>query len=202
VSPTYTVVTGDNAQPLRLAIAPGYFTATGNIPVNYRISRELQGPYNPPIREEGAPLQKLIPVESSQGKPNDGQPFDGPTYPDKNADDIIDRETAERLVRVRTQVALPNMAAGDSVELTLQGADFDTQLPMPGVELVQTHTISDEEFTQGYYDFIVPRPFLLRICQGYLLGTYKLTNSRGSGISDTSSIIVDQSNTEFPTCAA
>lgn len=147
-------------------------------------------------------MPKLIPVESSQGKPNDGQPFDGPTYPDKNADDIIDRETAERLVRVRTQVALPNMAAGDDVELTLQGADFDTQLPMPGVELVQSHTISNEEYAQGFYDFVVPRPFLLRICQGYLVGTYKLTNGRGSGISNTSSIIVDLSNTEFPTCAA
>lgn len=202
VAPPYTVATGDNAQPLRLPVAPGYFTATGNIPVNYRISRELLPPYTPPIREEGAPLLKLIPVESSLGRPNDGQPFDGPEYPDKNADDIIDRETADRLVRVRTQVALPNMAAGNEVELTLQGADFDSGLPMPGVELVQSHTISNEEIAQGYYDFIVPRTFLLRICQGYLLGTYKLTNSRGSGVSDVSNVIVDLSNTEFPTCAA
>jgi hypothetical protein len=203
VAPPYIVQTGDNAQPLRLPVAPGYFTATGNIPVNYRISRELQPPYTPPVREEGAPLPKSIPVESSQGKPNDGQPFAGPTYPDKNADDIIDRETAQSPVRVRTQVALPNMAAGDSVELTLQGADFDTQQPITGIELtLPTHTISLEELTQGYYDFIVPREFLLKICQNYMLGTYKLTNSRGSGVSDVSSIIVDLSNTEYPTCAA
>lgn len=202
VAPSYTVVTGDNAQPLRLAIPPGYFTATGNIPVNYRISRELQPPYTPPVREDGAPLPKLIPVESSQGKPNDGQPFDGPTYPDKNADDIIDRETAERLVRVRTQVALPNMAAGDNVELTLKGVDFDSGADLPVPPLVQDHTISNEEYAQGFYDFVVPRSFLLRICQGYLVGTYKLTNGRGSGVSNASSIIVDLSNTEFPTCAA
>ncbi|MFJ3467258.1 hypothetical protein [Pseudomonas sp. NPDC090201] len=202
VAPPYTVATGDNAQPLRLAVAPGYFQATGNIPVNYRISRELQPPYTPPVREEGAPLPKLIPVESSQGKPNDGQPFSGPTYPDKNADDIIDRETAQRPVRVRTQVALTNMAEGDDVELTLKGVDFDSGADLPVPPLVQDHRISPEEFARGYYDFTVDRDFLRSICQGYMVGTYKLTNSRGSGISDASSVIVDLANTEFPFCEA
>jgi hypothetical protein len=94
------------------------------------------------------------------------------------------------------------MAEGDDVELTLKGVDFDSGADLPVPPLVQDHRISPEEFARGYYDFTVDRDFLRSICQGYMVGTYKLTNSRGSGISDASSVIVDLANTEFPFCEA
>jgi hypothetical protein len=199
IAPPYTVQTGDNAQPLRLPVPGRYIDTSGNIPVNYRISRELQPPYTPPVREEGAPLPKTIPVESDQGKPGDGQPFPGPTFPDA-PDDYIDREIADSPVRVRCQVGLANIIPQDTVELTLQGLDL-ALAPIPALpDEVLTHQISAEELAAGFYDFVIPREFLRKICQGWLRTTYKLTNSVGSGISDPTEIIVDLSNTENPFC--
>lgn len=201
VAPPYTVSTGDNAQPLRLPIAGSYIDTSGNIPVNYRIRRELLPPYTPPVFEEGSPLPKLIPVESDQGKPNDGQPFAGATFPEAPGG-YIDRVIGANGARVRCIIDLPNMAAEDSVELTVQGLDDDGLQPIPGTDLTLPHTISPEEFAQGYYDFIVPRSYLLRICQGYMVTTYTLENAVGAGQSDPSEVMVDMSNTEFPFCQA
>ncbi|MGV8917623.1 MAG: hypothetical protein ACOH2R_07465 [Pseudomonas sp.] len=201
VAPPYTVATGDNAQPLRLPFSGSYIDTSGNIPVNYRIRRELLPPYTPPIYEEGSPVVKLIPVESDQGKPNDGQPFDGPTFPDA-VDGIIDRDIGTNGARVRCIVDLPGMSAQNSVELTVQGLYYDSRQPIPGADLTLPHTISQEELTLGYYDFIVPRTFLLQICQGWMVTTYKLTNDIGEGQSDPSEVIVDMSNTQFPFCQA
>ncbi|UZJ59950.1 hypothetical protein OKW98_26085 [Pseudomonas sp. KU26590] len=202
VSPGYTVGTADVGRNLRLTVPGSYINTSGSIPVSYIIRRELLPPYSPPQYGTGKAPDTLVDVRSDIGLPNDGKPFNGPTFPRVNADGVIDQENGRLGGIIRCPVDITNVTADDSITLTFIGLNFDDDtIVIPGTEYTHTDTLTSADITQKYYEFTVPVPTLRKVCVGYGRASYALENDKGTGSSDFSKVTIDLSDASDGTCA-
>jgi hypothetical protein len=202
VLPGYRVLTQDVGRNLRLIVPGIYIDTTGSIPVTYTIRRELLPSYAPPQYGTGKAPDTLVGVTSDIGLPNDGQPFDGPTFQNLNDDGLIDQETGKLGAIVRCPVNIPNVTDGGKIVLTFTGLDFDDQsIVIPGSEYTSSDTLTSADISNGYYEFTVPVAILRRLCLGYGRASYTLENDKGIGSSNSTDVIIDLSDATDPMCA-
>lgn len=202
VLPGYTVGTADVGRNLRLTVPGSNINTSGSIPVSYTIRRELLPPYSPPQYGTGKAPDTLVDVRSDIGLPNDGQPFNGPTFQNVNEDGLIDQTTGRLGAIVRCPVNIPNVTDGNKIVLTFTGLDFDDQsIVIPGSEYTNDDQLTSADTTRGYYEFIVPVATLRKLCLGYGRASYTLENDKGIGSSNSTDVIIDLSDATDPVCA-
>jgi hypothetical protein len=202
VLPGYQVLSTDVGRNLLLTVPGTAINTSGSIPVTYAIRRELLPPYTPPQYSTGRAADTLVDVRSNAGLPNNGQPFDGPTFTNVNEEGVIDQTTGREGAIVRCPVDLPNVTATNSITLNFIGVVYENPSEeLPGTEYTDTDQLTDNDITAGYYEFTVPVATLRLVCVGRGKAYYTIQNAKGAGSSTPNTAVIDLSDATDPVCA-
>lgn len=195
----FPLPTQDYEFPVPAAIITG--DAVGERPVWYTITRNLSTlPHTSTAKSQ---VQTVL-VETNLGHPGDGQPLAKPTFPEaRGTPPLIDRAAGLDGTTVRCPLTDTNIAANDTVVVVFQGFDSFDGTGVPKLTFTSpARSITGAELAAGAIIIDIPSGTMRQLCRGSANAQYTVTNSQGSGVSESSdSVRVILFNATDPVCA-
>jgi hypothetical protein len=176
--------------------------AVGERPVWFTITRALS---TPPHTSTAKSRVQTVLVETEEGHPGDGQPLAKPTFPEAKGtppNQYIDRPAGLDGTTVRCPLTDTNIAVNDTVVVVFQGFDSFDGTGVPKLTFTSPpRSITGPELAAGAIIIDIPSGTMRQLCRGSAKAQYTVTNSQGSGVSESSdSVRVILFNANDPRC--
>lgn len=198
---SHTIVAADVGKDLVQTLTGAEMEAegTGDITLKYAIARPVvskPGEFNTAISPS-----KDIEVISSAELPGGGS-LDTGSFPEANNQNAINSEAAASGGGTPFRIdAYTNMAVGDEINFRFIAFDGygSSAAEVPGSEEKGTRSISSDDVTNGYYEFVVPSAKLYQAGKpggsqegrGKATATYDITNPKGTGNGTPVNVLID-----------
>lgn len=173
-------------QALQLEISSAQIkqAGQGRLSLRYSVTRDL--PSHPGHANTAwSDIQTLLVVDDSE-LPGGGDPLPPGDFPEKNANNSINKEAALDGTPYVVRLDYKNAAVGDRITFKFRGhqgfADdpaLEPARPFPGSYTEDQHDVCAEDLERGSYAFTVPRQFLVAIKFGSGNGYHWVSNAAG-----------------------